>query len=131
MRPLLPPLAVPELKLMWPLTPLSPAFGVHMIASPLDVAEPKPVATSTAPPLDTVDSPENTRKSPPSPVSPAPTVTRMDPPFPLVARSVPIEMLPLLPTLVDPELKLSRPDTPLLPALNVLVVMEPLEVVEP
>ena len=68
---------------------------------------------------------------PPSPVLPAPTVTRMDPALPLVARSEPTEMLPLLPTLAVPELKLRRPDTPLLPELYVLNDIFPLEVVEP
>ena len=68
---------------------------------------------------------------PPSPVLPAPTVTRMDPALPLVARSEPTEMLPLLPTLAVPELKLKRPDTPLSPALTARTVMVPLDVDEP
>jgi hypothetical protein len=44
---------------------------------------------------------------------------------------VPIDKLPLFPSLVEPELKLSRPDTPLSPELTVLTVMEPLDVDEP
>jgi hypothetical protein len=40
-------------------------------------------------------------------------------------------MLPLLPTLAVPELKLSHPDTPLSPEFIVRTVTEPLDVFEP
>jgi len=40
-------------------------------------------------------------------------------------------MLPLLPTLAVPELKLKRPDTPLSPEFIVRTVTEPLDVIEP
>ena len=138
MRPLVPPLAVPELKVKCPLTPLMPALGVQSTASPLDVAVPWPVRTATWPPLEApagavaaVASPANTMTSPPSLVFPEPTVTRMDPALPLVECPVPTEMLPLLPTLAVPELKLKRPDTPLSPEFIVRTVTEPLDVIEP
>ena len=40
-------------------------------------------------------------------------------------------MLPLLPMLAVPELKLSRPDTPTLPEFIVRTVTDPLDVIEP
>ena len=40
-------------------------------------------------------------------------------------------MLPLLPTLAVPELKLRRPDTPTLPEFIVRTVTDPLDVIEP
>jgi hypothetical protein len=46
----------------------------------------------------------------------------------LVAFPDPTETLPLLPSLVVPELKLSRPDTPLSPPRTVRMVIEPLDV---
>ena len=55
----------------------------------------------------------------------------MDPALPVVARSEPIEMLPLLPKLAVPELKLRRPDTPTLPEFIVRTVTDPLDVIEP
>ena len=55
----------------------------------------------------------------------------MEPALPEVDAPVPTEMLPLLPSLVEPELKLSRPDTPLSPDITVLTVMDPLDVDEP
>ena len=68
---------------------------------------------------------------PPDAVVPAPTVTAIDPALPLVDAPVPMDTLPLLPSLVVPELKLKRPETPLFPAPTVWIVMEPLEVAEP
>jgi hypothetical protein len=68
---------------------------------------------------------------PPSPVLPAPTVTRMEPALPFVDAPLPIETLPLFPSLVVPELKLSHPETPLVPELCVLMVIEPLDVEHP
>jgi hypothetical protein len=51
--------------------------------------------------------------------------------LPVVAAPVPTDTLPLFPTLAVPELKLSRPDTPTLPAFIVRTVTDPLDVVDP
>ena len=83
------------------------------------------------PPDDTVDCPANTVTLPPLSVLPAPTVTRTEPALPFVDAPVPTEILPLLPTLAVPELKLSRPDTPLSPLHWVWIVIDPLDVDDP
>ena len=56
---------------------------------------------------------------------------RIEPAFPTVEAPEPMEMLPLLPELAVPELKLKRPDTPLSPEFIVRTVTEPLDVIEP
>ena len=55
----------------------------------------------------------------------------MDPALPFVDAPDPTEMLPLLPTLAVPALKLKRPDTPLSPLFWVMIVIEPLDVDDP
>jgi len=56
--PLLPLLAVPELKTKRPLTPLVPAFAVRILKAPLLVEELDPLTIPTAPPVLTLLSPE-------------------------------------------------------------------------
>jgi hypothetical protein len=53
------------------------------------------------------------------------------PPRPLVAVPVPIQIWPLLPLLEEPELKISTPDTPAVPALALRKVTKPLVVAVP
>jgi len=50
----LPLLAVPELKMSKPLTPLVPAFAVRMLSEPLVVDDPEPLAMLTEPPVMTL-----------------------------------------------------------------------------
>ena len=78
-----------------------------------------------------VVSPEKMCTLPPRPVLPLPTVIVIEPALPLVEYPVPIDRVPESPLLVVPELKLSRPLTPLLPELTVRIVIEPLDVDEP
>ena len=131
MLPLLPKLAVPELKLKRPDTAPSPALKVRNVILPLDCVDPYPDHSVMAPPERAVDSPANIVTLPPVDVVPGPTDTRILPLLPFVECPVPIEMLPLLPTLAVPELKLKRPDTPLSPEFIVRTVTEPLDVIEP
>jgi hypothetical protein len=129
--PLLPTLAVPELKLSCPDTPVVPALNVLNVILPLDCVEPNPDDNLIAPPDRAVDWPAKTATLPPVSVSPAPTVTRMLPPLPFVDAPVPTDKLPLLPTLAVPELKLNLPETPALPLFMERTVIEPLDVDEP
>jgi hypothetical protein len=52
--PLLPLLALPELKTSMPLLPASPAFVLRIVTMPLVVAVPSPLPKLTAPPVLTV-----------------------------------------------------------------------------
>ena len=54
-----------------------------------------------------------------------------DPPFPLVAAPEPIEIDPLLPELLVPELNTSTPLTPVAPAFALRIVIAPLLLVIP
>ena len=134
MLPLLPSLAVPELKLSVPLTPATPEFGVLKDNGPLDVCTPYPVSIVMAPPdprsVD-VASPALSKMSPPAVTSPCPTVTVMWPPFPFVDAPLPIDKLPLAPVLVVPELNTNVPLTPLSPAFKERSCTFPLDVNDP
>jgi hypothetical protein len=72
--PLLPSLAVPELKTRRPLTPDTPLFAVLMKMDPLVDAVPSPDKMASAPPVWTVLVPESSMRSPPEPLVPEPTV---------------------------------------------------------
>jgi hypothetical protein len=112
-----------------------PALSSMLPPLPLLAPLPYPPAISTLPPLvmsaAVVLSPATILTLPPAAVVPAPTVMVMDPALPLVDAPVPMDRLPLLPSLVVPELKLKRPDTPLFPALTEWIVNDPLDVDDP
>ena len=73
-EPDVPELAVPELNVSKPLTPLSPAFDDAIVIAPLVLAMPWPLITPIAPPVCTVLWPEATVIRPPAPLLPLPTV---------------------------------------------------------
>ena len=108
--PLVPELAVPELKDSSPDAPLWPALDDAIVTTPLVLAIPCPLTTPTAPPVCTVLWPDATVMRPPAPLLPLPTAMLIAPPLPLVEADDPIEIEPLLPELAVPELKDNRPD---------------------
>ena len=90
--------------------------------SPLDLLELEPLIITNRPPLaafDEVDDPADNTSSPPEPVSPVPTVTYTEPPLPPAADPDPIYKAPLLPILDVPELRITIPETPPVPAFAV------------
>ena len=126
-----PELVVPELNLSDPLTPASPALDVRIVMAPLVLAMPWPVVMSTVPPVATVLSPLSTTIWPPTPLVPRPTVMDMAPPLPPVAVPDPREIDPDEPELDVPELNVSKPLTPLLPAFDDAIVIAPLVLAMP
>jgi hypothetical protein len=91
----------------------------------------EPASIFTLPPAAFVDAPLLIINSPPTPEVPLPTLIDITPPLPPVARPDPIIMAPELPELVVPELKTSFPVAPFVPALALLMAMEPLVVAWP
>jgi hypothetical protein len=81
-EPLSPALDVPVLKIIMPLTPLTPAFDVTISTDPLDVEDPYPLCMTWFPPDANEDEPEDNTISPPVPLLPEPTVKYNDPPRP-------------------------------------------------
>jgi hypothetical protein len=63
---------------------------------------------------------------PPKFLFPLPTVILTAPPCPFKAVPVPTEMLPESPEVVVPELNVSQPLMPLVPAFTVSIMIEPL-----
>jgi len=124
--PLLPPLAVPELKTSKPLTPAAPAFALRILISPLLVAMLDPVIMVIEPPVYILLSPEYRPSRPPDPLDPLPTVSRIDPPRPPDEDPDPMYKAPLLPKLAVPELNINRPLTPFVPAFAERILNVPL-----
>jgi hypothetical protein len=129
--PLVPELDVPELNMSKPLAPLSPEFDVRIVIAPLVLARPWPLVMPMAPPVSTALSPDATVSNPPTPLLPVPTVMLTAPALPPTAAPEPTRIEPLDPELVVPELNDSRPLTPFVPALDVRIVMAPLDVLTP
>jgi len=69
--------------------------------------------------------------APPDPELPVPMESINDPPLPPVANPLPIDNQPLFPEDDVPELKMSLPLTPEVPALRVYTTTEPLDVDDP
>jgi hypothetical protein len=130
-EPVVPELDVPELNWRRPLTPFVPALEVRMLMAPLVVALLSPLVTPTAPPVETVLSPAAMSTPPPTPLSPVPTPIWTVPPFPPVAGPEPINTDPVVPELDVPELNVRRPLTPFVPAFEVRIEIEPLDVARP
>ena len=124
--PVLPLLEVPELITSRPLVPTPPAFAVRTVIEPLLVAGPSPLRKLIYPPVWTVLKPASTARPPPEPQVPPPTVISSEPPRPEVAAPLPMYKAPLLALIDVPELKTSRPLTPVLPEFAVRIVILPL-----
>ena len=123
-EPLLPPRAVPVLRLSAPLTPFVPEFDVLTVKLPLVLEALKPVLIETEPPVDTVLSPALITILPAAPSVPEPTATLMLPAVPDVAEPVRTEIDPVLPELADPVL---RDNAPLVDELDVRILNDPLD----
>jgi len=124
--PVLPELLLPELNTNEPLVPAFPALMERTSTMPLLVAVPSPLAMLTAPPVLMVLRPAYICIEPPAPLVPLPTTTVTDPPRPLTATPVPMAMLPVLPELLDPELKYNDPLAPVVPAFKLRIMTTPL-----
>ena len=107
------------------------AFALRMNKFPLLEAVLKPVSKSKCPPVCEDESPERKSISPPVPESPLPTVKWIEPPRPLVLAPLPIEIVPLFPKEVVPELNTSSPLTPDTPLFAVLIEICPEVVLAP
>ena len=105
---------------------LSPA--VNKISPP---EVPTPAFMSTLPPRALFESPACTEKVPPAPVSATPIVTLTAPDAPAVAAPVAIVMLPDAPALDVPVCITMTPLTPEVPALEVITLTLPLDVLLP
>ena len=98
-----PELVVPVEKLMCPLTPAAPAFGVRTITDPLDFVVPAPVDIDTVPPVVEVVRPADMTICPPVPVSAVPTLAVMVPALPPPCALPDATVTdPELPDVVDP-----------------------------
>jgi hypothetical protein len=74
-EPLSPALDVPVLKIIMPLTPLTPAFDDCNNNTPLDVTVLYPLNNEIWPPDKDDETPADKYNSPPTPLSPLPTTT--------------------------------------------------------
>jgi hypothetical protein len=130
--PLDPEMDVPDANIMYPEVPLVPAFIVLMVMLPLEVEDPYPADRDITPPVsESSVRPDDMVTSPPVYLSPVPMLRWMSPPFPFVEDPVATTILPDVPELVVPEVKLKWPLTPLVPALSVRTTTEPLDVAVP
>ena len=129
--PVVPELAVPELKASRPEAPSWPALDDAIVIAPLVLAMPCPLITPTAPPVCTVLWPEATVIKPPAPLLPTPTLMLTAPVFPPVEAPEPIDIAPEVPELAVPELNDSTPETPLSPAFDDAIVIAPLVLAMP
>ena len=111
-----------------PLTPAVPASTDRTRIEPEDVATPAPLERLTAPPVTGVDPPALMPISPPVVVDDCPTLMIILPVRPPFAAPVAMETSPDAPELVVPELKLSSPLMPAVPAFTVRKTMLPLDV---
>jgi hypothetical protein len=125
-EPVVPDDELPELNTRIPLAPTAPAFDDLIVIAPLVESVPPPLSMSSAPPVRTVVHPEVTFRRPPVPLDPSPTVRLSAPPFPAVALADPTEILPEVPELVVPELKISTPLVPFAPEFALRIVTAPL-----
>jgi hypothetical protein len=114
-EPLLPALAVPELKNKVPLAPEEPPLVLRILMTPLVVAVPSPDVMNNDPPVLTMLRPAFTMTAPPAPLVPLPTLSTMAPARPTVATPDPTITAPLLPERAVPELKYSAPLPPAAP----------------
>jgi len=129
--PLLPLDADPVLNTRTPETPLSPAFTVRIVISPLVNAVPSPDPMLMLPPEFVVLRPELSKMLPPAPLVPLPTESNKRPARPEVAAPEPSKTAPLLPLLALPDEKMSIPLTPADPAFKLRIVTMPLVVAVP
>jgi len=127
----LPLLALPELNTNMPLLPTSPALVLRIAIVPLDVEDPSPLETLTAPPVSEVLRPASNCIEPPAPHVPLPTLIDKIPPRPPVAAPEPRLIAPLLPLLALPELNTSKPLLPATPAFELRIETAPLDVAVP
>ena len=72
--PLFPKLALPELRMIVPLTPVVPALGVAIETVPLEVLEPIPLVMVIRPPAAVLERDDERTSSPSLPLVPEPTV---------------------------------------------------------
>ena len=108
------------------LDPDAPEFALRITMLPLVDAVPSPLCTLRAPPVVAVLRPDSTLMAPPDPLVPLPAVTPKVPPQPKVATPVPKETHPLFAPFDVPELNLSWPLNPVVPALAETTEMLPL-----
>ena len=108
-----PAVAVPERNARSPLMPVSPELADAIVIKPLVLAIPCPLVMLTVPPVRCVLRPADTTIRPPIPLLPLPTVTLTAPALPVVDAALPIDIEPLVPDDALPELKDSKPETPL------------------
>ena len=94
MLPELPDDVVPELNTIAPLMPLLPALSDLIVTDPLDVDDPNPEATATAPPVAPLPLPAVISMAPPEPVVPVCVVEPAT-----MLRAPPMSLLPL-PTVI-------------------------------
>jgi hypothetical protein len=127
-----PPLVVrPELNDNMPLPLVGPESALRIEIVPLHEDLPSPDFIRTPPPEAAVLEPADTSSEPPAPLVPLPTEIKTVPPRPVVADPEPISTAPELPLLEVPVLNASLPLDPLVPALDVLTTMAPLDLVDP
>lgn len=128
MKPLLPALDVPLLRVRDPVTPLDTTFAELMVTTPEPELTLEPLAISTAPPSAppiNVDTPADMTTLLPATLFPAPTITLIEPPLPPVALPDWSEIQPLLPDLDVPELSRMVPDAAADKTLAVVITIEP------
>ena len=132
----MPELDVPEAKDIPPLTPSVPAFKVLIVILPLLVAAPFPEIIERAPPVLMAEAAVlvpavKSTSAPPIPPEPEPADIIMSPPFPPTATPVASVIEPVVPLEDVPEKNEIAPLTPLVPAFDVLILIEPLVVADP
>ena len=124
--PAFPVLAEPELNDNLALAPAAPEFTPRMLMAPELVVAPSPLSMTTTPPDLAELRPDVRLKRPPLPLVPLPAVTPKVPPQPKVATPVPKETHPLFAPFDVPELNVSWPLNPIVPALAETTEMLPL-----
>jgi hypothetical protein len=123
--------AVPVDKVIAPLTPASPEFGVCMAIEPLDVSVLAPLVSVIEPPVAARLDPASIETLP-EPADPAPTANLIAPPVPLSALApVEMDMPPEEPSFVAPVPSERAPEVPFTPAFTVQIEIAPLVVAAP